>query len=254
MPCPHQTRSYTCLQCFDEQCGGRGICQHRRRRNRCTQCQAVGEQVRELCAHGLQRHQCSQCLGVRALQKTSFCSACGDKRLSKARRTPGGLCSKCAGDEPRAEQTMMDAILRLVDHRPSGIDNLTLGGPACATAHRRPDACWLGPDHAVILELDELSHRHRQPSCELSKVCDQAFALKTLFKRESYRVDTLRCGSLDAMHAPIVAQVVNEWLRDPDTNGSKLKPNLGFILYSAHGNKHISHALKNTNSIGILFP
>ena len=149
---------------------------------------------------------------------------------------------------------MMDAILQFVEHAPSGLDDLTLGGAVCGTPHRRPDGIWIGPDHAIILELDEDSHASRQSSCELAKVCDQAHCLKSLMGRTSYRTDTLRVGSLDVARAPAIARVINEWLHTPDSNGSDVLPNVGFLHYG-RGEKHINYALGHAGtSVGILYP
>ena len=161
MPCVHGNRSWDCVSCYRSKSGGRGICMHERRRNRCGECAAAGLRTSDRCVHDRQPHQCRDCLGTAALDKQAWCSACGEKRLSKARRGPGGLCAGCEGVAPRAEQLMMKAIRQHIDIPPSGLDNLVLGGPACNTPTRRPDAIWLGPDHSVILELDEGAHASR---------------------------------------------------------------------------------------------
>ena len=150
---------------------------------------------------------------------------------------------------------MMDAILQHVDHAPSGLDDLTFGGVTCSTRQRRPDGIWIGPYHAIILELDEDSHASRQSSCELAKCLDQAHCLKSLMGRTSYRVDTLRCGNIDMARAPAIARVINSWLHTPDENGSALLPNVGYIHYGKAGAKHINYALGHAGtSVGILYP
>ena len=150
---------------------------------------------------------------------------------------------------------MMDAILQHVEHEPSGLDDLTFGGVTCSTRQRRPDGIWIGPDHAIILELDEDSHASRQSSCELAKVTETAYALKQLMGRTSYRTDTLRCGDIDVARAPAIARVINSWLHTPDENGSALLPNIGYIHYGKAGAKHINYALGHAGtSVGILYP
>ena len=150
---------------------------------------------------------------------------------------------------------MMVAILEHVHIPLSGLDDLTFGGVTCSTRHRRPDGIWIGPDHAIILELDEDSHASRQSSCELAKVCDQAHCLKSLMGRTSYRTDTLRVGSLDVARAPAIARVINEWLHTPDSNGSDILPNVGYLHYGPRGEKHINYALGHAGtSVGILYP
>ena len=149
----------------------------------------------------------------------------------------------------------MEAILRDVDIPPSGIDTLTFGGATCNTKHYRPDCCWIGPDYCFVLELDDNSHAYRQPSCELAKVTETSFAIKTLMKRENYRVDTLRVGDLNVDRAPTVARIVNEWLSTPDEHGSALLPNVGYLFYSSGGAKHIEHAIQHAGiAVGILTP
>ena len=150
---------------------------------------------------------------------------------------------------------MMAAILEHVDIPPSGLDDLTFGGVICSTRQRRPDGIWIGPDHAIILELDEDSHASRQPSCELAKVTETAYALKQLMGRTGYRTDTLRVGSLDVARAPGIARVINEWLHTPDSNGSDILPNVGFLHYGPRGGKHVNYALGHAGtSVGILYP
>ena len=257
MPCPHhRPRSWDCVDCYVQGSGGGGICHHLRRAARCSACRAAGGTPREMCVHDRQRHQCHECLPLNtSLSKNAFCSICGVKRLSKIRRGAQGICATCDKVEPRAEQKFMSAILQHVDHQPSGIDNLSLGGIACGTRHRRPDAIWIAADHAVIVELDEDSHRARQPSCELAKIIDQSMALKELMKRTNYRVDTLRVGDLNVAHAPAVAAVINRWIKYPEATGSDILPNIGFMLYNSGGDKHIKYAMEHANvHVGILYP
>ena len=177
-------------------------------------------------------------------------------RLSKARRVVGGLCRGCSGAAPpRREEVMMEAILSHVSIPPSGIDTLTFGGATCNTKHYRPDALWIGPDYCLVLELDDNSHAYRQPSCELAKVTETAFCIKTLMKRDNYRVDTLRVGELKVERAPTVACIVNEWLHTPDEHGSDVLPNIGCLFYGSGGAKHIEHAIQRAGTaVGILTP
>lgn len=64
---------------------------------------------------------------------------------------------------------------------PSAADDTIIGGAACDTDRRRPDACWITPKRIAILETDESGHVDRLVSCEIAKVIDQTISVQQAY-------------------------------------------------------------------------
>ena len=84
----------------------------------------------------------------------------------------------------RIEKIVVPKLLSLINHPPSAIDDVLLGGDACGEKMRRPDTMWIGHDRVVSIEVDEKGgHPDREPSCEIDKMQSQAECMYKLLGR-----------------------------------------------------------------------
>ena len=186
--CEHGRIRSTCKDCGGSQicehgrirslckdCGGSQICEHGRQRSLCKNC--GGSQI---CEHGRQRLSCINCLSMQQIIQNKYkCNACG-KSLSRNRYSNNiGLCAHC--DRTVRERTEYVARRLLLAQMPppydlekhwSALDSQLIGGQACNTARRRPDAMLVLEDRILGFEIDENSHSDRSLSCELAKLDD----------------------------------------------------------------------------------
>jgi hypothetical protein len=113
----------------------------------------------------------------------TFCHGCFSKLLSHPRIRAGvHFCAECDPKVPdRIEVLLRPLISAAVGFPASAMDDVVLGGTGCDAAKRRPDWGWFWKDRAVFVEIDEGGgHPDREPSCELAKMHDQAFAAQRL--------------------------------------------------------------------------
>jgi len=126
------------------------------------------------CMHGIQKHSCKDCIPLeRLLKRANICNCCGTKTIDRNRQTKydgSGMCSECdATGKVRTETICWNQIKDRLPF-PSARDNTMTGGKKCNERRRRPDACWVGTDRIVHLEIQEHSHVTREVSCELAKM------------------------------------------------------------------------------------
>jgi len=73
-------------------------------------------------------------------------------------------------------------IIAEVGHEPNIIDKSLAHDTACqGLEKRRPDMLWHIQNRvAVVVEIDENSHKDREASCELSKISEQTYAIQIM--------------------------------------------------------------------------
>jgi hypothetical protein len=119
--------------------------------------------------------------------------------------------------EQSLEQRFLKELLPMLDHEASGVNDLTLGGKVCSTTQRRPDAIWIGPQHAVLLEVDEDWHNSYDPSCEAVRMQELHTSLQAI-KGLEYKTACLRVGisRLVEFKRDLVescARILNKWCK-----------------------------------------
>jgi hypothetical protein len=205
---------------------GTGRCEHGRLRSRCTVC-ISGDKLRTLAT------QCGVC-GV-----TQVC-----RKRSKA-RGGSGLCSQCDSVKSmrRSESQLIERLHEMGVPTPSAVDNITVGGPSCAVARRRPDIAWVLPTHVVNLELDEDSHSNRMPSCEVGKAQDTRFGAEGGAKplvMIRYNPDQYTDGTTENLHRlQYLARVIKFCVGMESGQLHPLHPNIIFLHYHSRAKKHI---------------
>jgi hypothetical protein len=205
---------------------GTGRCEHDRLRSRCVICLS-GDQLRTLAT------QCVVC-GV-----TQVC-----RKRSKARGGTG-MCSQCDSvkSSRRSEAQLIETLCAMGVPPPSAVDNVTVGGPSCAVARRRPDVAWVLPTFVVNLEIDEDSHTNRQPSCEVGKAQDTRFGAEGGGKPLviiRYNPDQYTDGTTeDRRRLEYLARVIKFCILLDIRDLHPLHPNVIFLHYHRRAQKHI---------------
>lgn len=160
-------------------CGGSALCTHGRKRSNCKECGGAS-----ICRHGKLRTGCKECVPASAMvRRKLWCIGCCDKMLSAQRQRANiRLCAECDQSvPPRLEKVVVAIFVQELAFEPSSLDNVFIGGSACNTPLRRPDACWISERVILCLEIDEHGHIDRDPHCEIAKVVDQTLALHQAF-------------------------------------------------------------------------
>jgi len=124
---------------------------------------------------------CYECpIGLKVKRK--ICVGCAQKTLGR-KRIQSGICATCETERPpRTEVTFGNMIIAEVGHEPNIIDKSLAHDTACkGIEKRRPDLLWVVKGSvAVVVEIDEDSHKEREASCELSKVSEQNYAIQIM--------------------------------------------------------------------------
>ena len=181
--CEHNKRKPRC-----KDCGGSVLCEHRKRREYCKDCGGGA-----YCEHGRQKGTCPEC-PIRDKVPTRICKGCMSKLVS-GKRIALGLCSTCEKQRPeRTEVTFGKMIIDEVGFEPNSKDTAIPFTNDCkGFDRRRPDLLWVVPGSvAVIVEIDEHSHKDYEPSCEVRKISEQNLLVQQLQGCENIPVFTIR--------------------------------------------------------------
>jgi hypothetical protein len=238
-------------------CRGSEICIHQKRKNCCREC---GPQY--FCTHG-RRSACKECYPVgKKLDSGAWCVGCLSARLSPRRIAAKTMvCAKCdKSTPPRVEQVVYDAMCSVWLEgtpdspmpTPSIKDNQLIG---CGSSKRRPDMCWAYTDRIVHVEVDEHSHRGRDPSCEVAKVDETNFGLAgdhvpTLFLRFNPDSSDFMGGIKTLVKHLREALTVHDFVSGLSL--CETRANVRFICYGSNGQKHIDAAKVLTDSMVVV--
>lgn len=199
--CEHKRNIEYCRQCngsaicqhdklkrYCKTCGGSAYCQHGKQKQVCKECDGNG-----LCSHGRQKLTCTEC-PIKGKIPSTICKGCMSKQLN-AKRIALGLCATCEKQRPeRTEVTFGKMIIDEVGFEPNSKDTAIPFTNDCkGFDRRRPDLLWVVPGSvAVIVEIDEHSHKDYEPSCEVRKISEQNLLVQQLQGCENIPVFTIR--------------------------------------------------------------
>ena len=199
--CEHGKHKYSCKKCggriFCEHgkhrptcktCGGTAYCPHGKQRQVCNECKG-----KQLCCHGRQKQTCTEC-PIKGKIPSLICKGCMSKMLS-GKRIALGLCATCEKQRPeRTEVTFGKMIIDEVGFEPNSKDKpIPFTNDCKGFDRRRPDLLWVVPGSvAVIVEIDEHSHKDYEPSCEVRKISEQNLLVQQLQGCENIPVFTIR--------------------------------------------------------------
>ena len=152
------------------------------------------------------------------------------------------ICAECSGKRAeRTEYIVRDALLPLVKHPPSIVDEMVgnKNGGCDSFTSRRPDLAWISEDKRRIVEVEideDGGHPDRETSCEIGKICDQADAFNKLAGLVAnyyvIRFNPDRCdGTPLKERIKVVAHRINELLFATPFEDKMLLPQVDYYYY-----------------------
>ena len=133
----------------------------------------------------------------------------------------------------------------------SALDTRLIGGDACNTARRRPDAMMVLEDRVIGFEIDERSHNDRELSCEIAKLDDHRWGAGEDCKPAvCIRLNPDSRSDDDSSLEERCARVAEQLIYYSQCSLERLLP-LGtvvvYVCYAGNGRKHIVEAEKYVN-------
>tara|TARA_X000001036_G_scaffold367190_1_gene352293 strand:+ start:88 stop:1047 length:960 start_codon:yes stop_codon:yes gene_type:complete len=212
------------------------------------------------CIHGCQLQACKECLSTEAMAtKKHWCRGCPTV-LSTKKRKLLGLCATCDDGQTKVARTeirLRDTLFAAVGHEPSAVDDTYFGTERdlCnVDRSTRPDALWLGKEHAVICETDENSHMNDGylPACDARWATDMATSIEGAMRKagldggqtrifivrwnpDARDRDRPRIGEED--RARIVGTRVKALLKMPAEELAKFPPAVPILIYYFYHSK-----------------
>jgi hypothetical protein len=248
--CVHKKHRSLCFLCKGSQ-----ICQHSKRKGSCLICK--GSQI---CIHSKQKSDCIECLKSTPLEKIlkrkNRCLCCG-RRLKSLVRQQEQLCKPCSreynnsGPSVRIEHVWRDIMIEEMQFPPTSMDQGLCPVEGLCQSKYRPDMLYLTTNIAILLELDEDSHKRYSIDCEVARLC----GLKEYFPDHIVLVIRLNPDNSNQTtlllndRTRVMVCVAEFYLRYPERL-CLLRTNVSYLYYS--GVKHIDEAITNKDSIDVL--
>ncbi len=240
-------------------CRGSQICIHNRQKYRCKDC--VGGSI---CEHNKVRYGCKDCrrnlpLEIALTRYKDACLICGAK-MTTPRQKFHGMCSDCISpNEKRPEIRWREMIEKIFEFKPSTIDE-NIYTENCNSGVYRPDLTFHIPDLIIVLELDEESHTRYGVECEIKRTVNMKDAFpdqKVLMIRMNPDVNNkvpIELSSLESRTCYML-EVMKQYLNVEGELFKELEDgltNVIYLFYGVNGQKHISEAYKNSESVKVI--
>ena len=201
------------------------------------------------------------------MRSSRFC-AC-----TKRVQWPHTECATCRKGAYRKEHAIRDALLSIVSHEPSCLDDTLFGTEeGCdVVKKRRPDIAWLGEDRVVIVEVDENGGHgtlNYTKECDFGWVMDISSAIYKIYS-EKTRLEVLphvivirfNPDEFDLSRETVkdrvlnLAEVVNRYLTIETLdslydNGIRV-PLMNYMYYHTKCFDHILYALEKKDSVKV---
>jgi len=177
--CSHNIQKTRC-----KECGGSSICSHGKRKDICKYCNGSA-----YCSHGKFKSQCKECVGsqicshnkrkntckICSPNSNAFCKSC---KLFIVKKSNDYLCNYCNPTTKLREKTKeMKLKGFLEEHYPILHNKAIQISGSCY--NNFPDFMIYLQDKIIIIECDENAHRSYPIDCEIIRMNNLQFSLKS---------------------------------------------------------------------------